>query len=344
MNFQQQPTISEQITDTLRPENVMNSVNESADIVSDAVENAKETINTSVQDFSSKSYIESGREFLESNSMIAKFVFLILVLIIFFICLTLGISLITYFLSPSPNPYVISGVISGTTFVNIPQDPTKPNAVTIYRSNNQESGMEFTWCLWLNLDNMVGTAKNQHIFSKGGNGTFATDGTMAINNAPGLYLNPPPITNNNTSNPSTSSPPTTSKKNTLRVLMNTVDTESTENIQNAEFVDIDNIPFRKWVHVAIRLQNKVLDVYINGTIAKRVLLINVPKQNYDDVFVCGNGGFNGSLSDLRYFSKALNVFEIMQITSAGPSLSTSSSNSLTSKVTDYLSNSWYSRQ
>ena len=77
--------------------------------------------------------------------------------------------------------------------------------------------------------------------------------------------------------------------------------------------------------------------------AKRHVLGNVAKQNYDDIFVCQNGGFYGKLADLRYFSRALNIFEINSIISSGPITSTSS---LTADQTakgnySYLSNLWY---
>jgi hypothetical protein len=46
----------------------------------------------------------------------------------------------------------------------------------------------------------------------------------------------------------------------------------------------------------------------NGVISARYNFSSVPLQNYKDVIVCGNSGFSGSLSDLRYYSYALNIF------------------------------------
>ena len=81
-----------------------------------------------------------------------------------------------------------------------------------------------------------------------------------------------------------------------------------------------------------------MDVYINGIITKRMAFQNVPSQNYDDVFVCANGGFMGNLSDLKYYDKSLNVFEIMNLTIQGQNLSASSGNLTAPSNTDYLSN------
>ena len=68
MNFQQ--PFAEQISQNTS--NITNSI-------SNTMNNAKETLNTTVKDFSSKDYLNAGLEFFESNSLIAKFVFLILV-------------------------------------------------------------------------------------------------------------------------------------------------------------------------------------------------------------------------------------------------------------------------
>jgi len=233
--------------------------------------------------------------------------------------LSLGISLIGYFILPSNNPYLVKGMIDGSYPVRIPQNPNDSRSVPILKSNNENTGMEFTWSVWVYL-NDLGTSANkyQHIFSKGDNLFNENSNIASVNNAPGLYLAP--------------------SQNTFHIIMNTV---SPDNVN--EIVDISNIPIKKWVNVIIRLKNTLLDTYINGTISNRIVLKNVPKQNYDDVYVCQNGGFSGKLADLRYFNKALNIFEINSILSSGPNTSTSK---LTSDQTakgnySYLSNLWY---
>jgi hypothetical protein len=52
-------------------------------------------------------YVNSGsstRDFLNSNSLVAKIAFLLLVLVVFVILLRIGISILGYFLSPSGTP------------------------------------------------------------------------------------------------------------------------------------------------------------------------------------------------------------------------------------------------
>jgi hypothetical protein len=160
--------------------------------------------------------------------------------------------------------------------------------------------------------------KYQHIFNKGDNNFDKTTSISTINNSPGVYLGP--------------------QNNSLRIIMDTVNATDTNNI-----IDIENIPIRKWVHVAIRIKNTILDVYINGVVSKRLVLINVPKQNFNDIYLCQNGGFSGKLSNLRYYSRALNVFEINGVVLYGPNLNISETSSLQSKDYNYLSRQWYSQ-
>ena len=163
----------------------------------------------------------------------------------------------------------------------------------------------------------MGTDSNkyQHIFNKGDNTYNSSTNLSSINNAPGVYLGP---ANNN-----------------LHIVMDTVNGSDTN-----KTIDIDNIPIRKWVHVAIRMQNLVLDVYVNGVVSSRLILNNVPKQNYNDVYICQSGGFAGKLSNLRYLSYAMNVFEINNVVLGGPNLTVTDNTSKSSGYT-YLSTSWY---
>lgn len=296
---------------------IANSLNEQFNTIKDSVSN-------SVGEFSSNSVGDATSEFLESNSLIARFAFVLIVVIIFMILLRIGIYLVGYFSQPSANPYVVKGLLPGSNPVKITQDPKIKDSVTILRSNNQKTGIEFTWCIWLNISMINTSTPNayQHIFNKGNNQYNADDGIATINNGPGLYLK-------------------TSNTPTLRVVMNTV--SPTNPVQT---VDINNIPLKKWFHVILRMQNNLLDVYVNGVVTQRVTFPFVPKQNYQDVYICQDNkiatGFSGNLSDLRYYDRALNIFEITNIVSNGPNLSTSSLSSATANYgSTYLSSLWY---
>jgi hypothetical protein len=274
--------------------------------VSDAISSASNSITSGLSGLTSNADLGSASsEFVNSNSIISKFVFLILVLIVFVMLMNLGVYIISYFLRPNMSPYVVKGLINGNTQVRIPQDPKNSNSVTIYRSNNASKGIEFTWSVWLNI-NELPTSGSATIFSKG-------DGVRQ-------------------KGPMISLTKGTNDSGTIEIQMDSVVGESDK-------IPIVNIPLNRWFNIAIRMQNKIMDVYVNGTVAKRYVFTNVPKQNYGDIVI---GRFNGQMSDLRYFNVALNVFQINNITMAGPNMK-SADNQRDTKF-DYLSNIWFQPQ
>lgn len=298
-----------------------------------SITDMKEGVGKSLSDFSNKSVVDASSEFLDSNSLLAKLSFLVLVLIAFMILLKFMMGLVGYFVSPSSNPYIIKGKMDGSDTAIITQQPGLTTTIEIPKSNDRTSGMEYTWTTWLYLNEptISSTDFSRNIFVKGDK--FTPSDMYAVTNGPGMYV---------TSKDDLSG----TRHYNLVVIIDVIggDAVSANNTSaGRESIQIDSIPIKQWVHVAVRLSNMVLDVYINGTIAQRHNMVKLPKQNSSNIIVCGNSGFNGSLSDLRYFSYALNVFELNNIVMGGPTL-TSSSKSRTTGASGnytYLSNQWY---
>ena len=247
--------------------------------------------------FGSHKYLSGTKEFLESNSIVAKFAFLLLVLIVFVIILRLATYIIGMLAAPSPDPYLIKGMVDAKKMRVIDQNPNHKHSIPILRSVNQRDGIEFTWAVWIFInDFQYKEGQYKHIFHKGNDEITQSGEKTGLNfpnNAPGLYLSP--------------------YTNELLVIMNTFDTINEEII-------IPDIPTHKWVSVMIKCDGKNLDVYINGTLTRRHILKSVPKQNYDKVYVAMNGGFSGYISDLRYFNKAIGTNEIQSIVTKGPDM------------------------
>jgi len=288
--------------------------------INNSVASAQQSVTNTLDQFSSQSVVSGSTDFLNSNSIIAKFVFLILVLIVFSVLVNLGIYLIMYFSQKSRNPYVIYGMVPGNAQINVKQDPRDSNSVTILRSNNQANGLEMTWSVWLLINELTPTTstKYNHIFSKGDSNFDTTSGLATVNNSPGVYIG----------NATTG--------NTLHILMDTVNAPDTSGM------DISGVPLKKWFHLAIRMQNNIMDVYLNGVISGRRPFNQVPKQNYDDVRVGYNRGFNGNLSNLVYYDRALSVFDINNIILNGPNLTQSKAVTSNLGYYGYISSSWYS--
>jgi hypothetical protein len=272
---------------------------------------------TNFNDFSSNKYVNGTKEFLESNSLVAKIAFLFLVLIGFILALKLGVSILNWFFSYGSDPYMFNGMVDAKQLMVIPQDPSESEGRTIIRSINENEGIEFTWSVWMFIDDLqYNEGRYKHIFHKGNDNNLLSNSPSGINepnNAPGLYLAP--------------------NSNTLVVIMNTFN-----NI--TEKVSIPNIPVNKWVCIQVRLQGRTMDVYINGKLTRRLIMNGVPKQNYDDVYVAMNGGFSGYLSNLRYYDYALGTTEINRIVTKGPNLQMVGDD-LTKSKPYYLSLRWF---
>ncbi len=264
-------------------------------------------------------YVNSTLDFMNSNSLVAQVAFLLLVLFVFIILLRLGISLLGYFLAPTGSPKLINGMVDAKQLIVIPQDPSSEGSVTISRSTNANEGIEFTWSVWIYIDDLTyHTGRYRRVFYKGNdyakNPNAESQGLNFPNNAPGLYIAP--------------------NTNDLVIMMNTF------NVINEE-ITVNDIPLNKWVNVIIRCENNTLDIYINGTIIKSHHLHGVPKQNYGDVYVAPNGGFSGYISNLWYYNYALGINEISKLAGKGPNTHMKGDNGLNINNTNYLSLRWF---
>lgn len=315
--------IIEQLSESTTDAN--SAITNTAASANDSLQSMKSSVQNTLADFSNKGVVGNANEFLESNGLIAKIAFILFVLILFLFFLRIGIQALGYFMSPSKNPFIVYGKLEGATAVTISQDPGDTSAVPIYRSNNEFTGAEFTWSVWLYLNLSADAATTPYvpnkktIFVKGASSPNATTGVHTTN-GPGMYVHCDPTGVGH-----------------LSMILDDINNE--QNI-----ITVDNVPLQKWVHVAYRLKNTVLDVYINGSINNRVKLKAAPKQNYYDIQLCDNNGFPGYLSNLRYYSHALNVFDINNIVMFGPNLTDSALSSDYQGASgnySYLSTRWY---
>ena len=105
---------------------------------------------------------------------------------------------------------------------------------------------------------------------------------------------------------------------------------------------VDAIPIKKWVAIVIRVTSQnIVDIYINGSLAKRHKLSNIVKQNYDNLYINYNGGFSGNLSNLKYYNYAIGTFEINSIANKGPDLTMTKDSNINKSKSHYLASQWY---
>jgi len=180
------------------------------------------------------------------------------------------------------NPYLVLGTKIAKTQMIIPGHK-------IQRSVDGKYGLEFSYTVWLYVEdsNFVGArgTEYKHVFHKG-----SKDGSPL--GAPNMWLD--------------------KDINRLNINMNTYHSLK-------ESCSIDNIPLNKWFHVSVVVVNKSISVYVNCKLKKKCNLIGVPKLNYGDVYINMYNGFDGFVSQLRYWNKAISQFELEGICDAGPS-------------------------
>lgn len=216
--------------------------------------------------------------------------------------------------------------------ITIAQNPNIKGSKTVNLSSNERSGVEFSYSFYIYVH--PSTFRQElgllHIFHKGYSQQFPLL-------APGVYMR--------------------SDTNTLRVYMNTYKTWN-------NYVEVENIPVGKWVHVVVVCKELSLEIYINGNLAKKLPFDGfAPYQNYEDICCFSQrritmknsivpstdqtgfdvfGCMKGMISRLNYFSYALCYAEIQQLMNEGPSSKMDSSLN-TTNIPPYLNDTWWSQ-
>ena len=210
----------------------------------------------------------------------------------------------------------------------IRQNPSQKDSKPLYLSSNERTGIEFSYSFFIYINSSTFRTEEGlcHVFHKGYSKQFPLLG-------PGVYVH--------------------SNTNCLRVYMNSFSNWN-------KFVDVENMPVKKWVHVVVMCRKSAIEVYINGNLAKKMRFDgeSVPYQNFGDLYAfsqrrvvvpstvpsVGNapfnvfGAFNGMLSRLNYFPYAMSYSEIRSAMNIGPSTKIEASSS---EIPPYLIDSWW---
>ena len=212
------------------------------------------------------------------------------------------------------------------------QDPNSmvdtKNKKLLPLSDNERTGAEFSYAffLWIDPSSFKTNKGLLHILHKGHPIPYPLLG-------PGVFLH--------------------SNTNTLRVYMNSSATWN-------NYVDVENIPIKKWVHVVVMARDNCIEVYINGNLTKKLNITDgmiyqnfgnlylfnqrplelnsslIPSLDGEDISMLGT--YTGNLSNLYYFSYAISYTEIQGIVSEGPSRQTETN---TEDAPPYLEDSWW---
>ncbi len=64
---------------------------------------------------------------------------------------------------------------------------------------------------------------------------------------------------------------------------------------------VENVPLQSWFSVSVTVFDRNMDIYINGRLVKSCVIPGVPKPATGDIILNDNGGFSGSICNLRTF-------------------------------------------
>lgn len=151
------------------------------------------------------------------------------------------------------------------------------------RSLDQKEGMAFSYTCWVRIDDFAYRyGQPKVIFTKG-----STDlKTMC----PALLVDP--------------------NTNSLLVKIDT--------FGGTETIPIGNIPAKKWLHIALAVDQDSVNMYVNGTLYLHHSLSQVPKQNSSTVSTGIAGGFDGKLSNLEYYNYLLTPENVQSAMASTP--------------------------
>ena len=138
--------------------------------------------------------------------------------------------------------------------------------ISLPESLNQDKGITFAYSCWVSIDNFA--------YRPGAQKVIFTKGPADLSSScPSLLID--------------------GNSNTLLVKLDTYG--------STEVVPISNIPAKKWLHVIV-VEQKAVDVYINGVLHTHHSIIQMPRQNSGTVHTGVNGGFEGKLANLIYYN------------------------------------------
>jgi len=145
-------------------------------------------------------------------------------------------------------------------------------------------GIKFTMSFWIYINNIPENALWNSEFSK-------SKGIIAHNNSPNVYYNP--------------------KNGLLTIAIGYKDDSG--NIEKYLF-NLDNLKLQRWENITIVVENRFVDVYLNGVLEKSTKLPNIHFISNRLLYIGQpNNNFNGYIGQVEHFNNALNSDVIKEL-------------------------------
>lgn len=231
---------------------------------------------------------KKGIETYQQSGTMGKVIFfIILVLFIAFLIYIIYVAVKSSKIASENSPVIINDVIDAYV------------ARPAFKLPQVTQGMNQTFSTWIYVKDWnykFGQYKN--ILWKGNppnSGTLATTPTVSNIHSPSMWLYP--------------------LTNSLKIVT------STSAPEQVESCDIQNIPLMSWVHITYVLNNRTVDIYINGKLERSCALRGIPTISNDPVYMTAgspSAGFYGKMGKTQYFTNALLPNEVANIYQQGP--------------------------
>jgi hypothetical protein len=200
--------------------------------------------------------------------------------IVITVIVALAVIIGAYFYFKNQPASLNSSVIQGTI-----QDGKSPiqSKHPMPRSLDQTQGLTFSYTCWVRIDSFeYRYGQSKVIFVKGSEDLKAA--------CPALLVD--------------------SNTNALLVKVDTFGAQET--------ISIPNIPAKKWIHVAIAVDQDSVDIYINGTLYTHHSIAQLPKQNNMPVHTSVAGGFEGKIANLEYYNSFMDPAAVKSAMASTP--------------------------
>jgi len=167
------------------------------------------------------------------------------------------------------------------TFITKQKNAKKKYKISSKLVYNPSNGYTYTWNIWMYINNWSYKLNSmKHILTRG-----RLEKTP-IHCNPSIWLG--------------------DKTNDLHFYIET-DKKGTQ-----EFI-LKDVPIKKWTMITIVLQMNEFEVYINGNLVETYILKSLPKLNNGNVYINEWGGYDGFITNLKYFPKTLSPLFIQKL-------------------------------
>lgn len=177
------------------------------------------------------------------------------------------------------------------------QDGTKSKTIKAEKLSGKKGSSNFTWSIWFYVSDWHHNLGKKKILlqrTSHGHNTSADPHS----GQPLIYLDP--------------------YENNLSVVINTMKQKRSGHTEHPH-CSVANIPLQRWVNAIVSLNNRTLDVYIQGKLVRTCILPGVASIHANSpAIVTPHGGFKGFTSNYQYFDHPLNPQEAYNIYANGP--------------------------